>query len=292
MSSSKRTAQIGDIVLLQQGIGVIRYRGEVDFDEGEEYFGVELKGPQITGGHNGTYNGKKYFVTRGGDGRGIFIRKPQILRIISSEEILEKLAEIYDILKGRRGHSHFIDRQSYNDLEEQHNDLQLKYKDKEQELTDLQLDLSLYKEQISMMKGTLGDKIEETAKMTERNNYMSSKIQRAEDQLGSRLSQTNLGHVAKLLQSEQEPSSSNNNNNNEPQPSQLSTYQPPDLSNKDKPKSRHTKQRSSTTIELDQLQDNFSEIARSVQAYGQKDSMYRILLCVLFLRKIASECDI
>lgn len=284
MSSSKRNAQIGDIVLLQQGIGVIRYRGEVDFDEGEEYFGVELKGPSISGGHNGTYNGKKYFVTRGGDGRGIFIRKPQILRIISSEEILEKLAEIYDILKGRRGHSHFIDRQSYENLEEQHNDLKSKYHDKEQELTDLQLDLSLLKEQISMMKGTLGDKIEETAKMTEHNNYMTQKIQRAEDQLGSRLSQTNLNHVAQLLQSEQEtepqqqPSSFSNggtNGTNEPQPSQLSTYKPPDLNGNDnKPRPRHNKQKSSTTIELDQLQDNFSEIARSVQAYGQKDSMY------------------
>eukprot|EP00486_Rosalina_sp_Unknown_P014825 CAMPEP_0201592664 /NCGR_PEP_ID=MMETSP0190_2-20130828/190496_1 /ASSEMBLY_ACC=CAM_ASM_000263 /TAXON_ID=37353 /ORGANISM="Rosalina sp." /LENGTH=446 /DNA_ID=CAMNT_0048051535 /DNA_START=629 /DNA_END=1969 /DNA_ORIENTATION=+ len=127
-----------------------------------------------------------------------------------------------------------------------------------------------------MMKGTLGDKIEETAKMTETNTYMTEKIRKAEDQLGSRLSQTNLGQYAKILQSEQQEQ------NNEP--SHLE-YQIPDYSklsngngNTDgigdiphKTKRGHTKQRSSTTIELDQLQDNFSDIARSVQAYGQKD---------------------
>ena len=88
MSSSKRKAKKGDIILLQQGIGVVRYYGEVDFDEERLYYGVELKGPRITGGHNGTYNGKKYFTVTGGDGRGIFIQQSNILRIISSEEIL------------------------------------------------------------------------------------------------------------------------------------------------------------------------------------------------------------
>ena len=83
----KTKAQIGDIVLLTQGIGVIRYYGKVDFDvEGGEWFGIELKGPPIAGGHNGTYDDKKYFETRGGDGRGIFVRKPDVLRIITSKK--------------------------------------------------------------------------------------------------------------------------------------------------------------------------------------------------------------
>ena len=49
-----RQPQIGDIVLLNtREIGVIRYYGDVHFDEGTLYFGVELKGPKVSGGHNG-----------------------------------------------------------------------------------------------------------------------------------------------------------------------------------------------------------------------------------------------
>lgn len=269
MSSLKRTPQLGDIVLLQQGIAVVRYYGTVDFDmEGNKYFGVELKGPRIAGGHNGTYNGKKYFETSGGDGRGIFVRKP--IRIISSEEILEKLAEIYDILKGRRSHSHFIDRATYDDLYIQHEQLKEELNEKNNEVDDLNMDLSLLKEQINMMKGTLGDKIDETAKMNE-------KISNAEKKLGSRLSQVNLDSVTKQLQKEKAQTQPQQHKVQIPDYSQT-TKKENNINNNNTTK--HRKQRSSTTIELDQLNDNFSDIARSVQAMGQKDSydnIYHVL---------------
>jgi len=235
-------------VLLKQGIGVVRYYGKVDFDETQNYFGIELKGPPIAGGHNG--NG--YFKTRGGDGRGIFVLQP--IRVISSEEILEKLAEIYDILKGRRGHSHFIDRATYDELLLQHEQLKEELSDKTSLLDDLNMELALCKEQIAMMKGTLGDKIEETAKMNE-------KITEAEKKVGSRLSQITLDSVVNQLQREKQQTG----NDGGAQP----PLQIPDYSQTTS--SKHRKQRSSTTLELDQLNDDFGDIARSVEAFGQKD---------------------
>ena len=79
------------------------------------------------------------------------------------------------------------------------------------------MDLALLKEQISMMKGTLGDKIEETAKMTE-------KISNVEAELGSRLSQVNFDAVKKALQTDIDQQDDNNNTN---EPSHLE-YQNPD----------------------------------------------------------------
>jgi len=162
---------------------------------------------------------------------------------------LEKLAEIYDILKGRRGHSHFIDRGTYDDLLSQHQRLEEKWEEKCNEIEELNIDLSLLKEQINMMKGTLGDKLEETA-------TMNDKIQRAEKKLGSRLSQVDLSSVKQQLEKEQ---------NKEIQ----QKYKVPDYSKSTNTK--HRKQRSSTTLELDQLNDDFSDIAKNVQAYGAKD---------------------
>eukprot|EP00485_Elphidium_margaritaceum_P007503 CAMPEP_0202690570 /NCGR_PEP_ID=MMETSP1385-20130828/5514_1 /ASSEMBLY_ACC=CAM_ASM_000861 /TAXON_ID=933848 /ORGANISM="Elphidium margaritaceum" /LENGTH=593 /DNA_ID=CAMNT_0049345845 /DNA_START=44 /DNA_END=1825 /DNA_ORIENTATION=- len=269
-SDATRQPHVGDIVLLKQGIGVVRYYGEVDFDESNLYYGIELKGPRIAGGHNGTYAGKRYFTTTGGDGRGIFVRTP--IRVITSEEILEKLAEIYDILKGRRGHSHFIDRATYDELYSRHEELKTELNDKNAQLNDLSMDLSLLKEQVSIMKGALGDKIDETAQMTE-------KISTAERKLGSRLSQLDMSGMAqKLLQEEADAPLSipdyslqngngahhNNNNNNNTQQQQQQQQQ-------QQPRTGHRKQRSSTTIELDQLNDDFGDIARNVQAFGNKN---------------------
>eukprot|EP01083_Nonionella_stella_P022670 62696_1 len=248
---SSQTPRLGDIVLLQQGIGVIRYYGNVDWDEETSYFGVELKGPSISGGHNGTYNGKKYFTVSGGDGRGIFVKTSNILRVISSEEILEKLAEVYDILKGRKGHSHFIDRARYDDLYTEHEKLQDAYQDKLTEVEDLNTDLAILKEQISMMKGTLHDKIDETAKIHD-------KVAKAERKLGTRISQFDLESVKKQLEKD-----ANDIENNQ-------SMNIPDYSKTTKKKG-HTKQRSTTEIELDQLHDDFSDIAKTVQAYGQKN---------------------
>merc|ERR1712228_791311 len=120
--------------------------------------------------------------------------------------------------------------------------------DKLNEIQDLNMDLSILKEKINMMKGTLGDKIEETANL-------SGKIHRAEKKFGARLSQVDLSSVQKQLKAESEQSNGMNI---------------PDYGQSNNKKTKHRKQRSSTTIALDQLNDDFSDIARNVSSYGSK----------------------
>eukprot|EP01084_Bolivina_argentea_P028300 52620_1 len=214
----QKEPRIGDIVILKQGIGVVRYYGSVDFDSDNKYYGIEMKGPQVPGGHNGK---NKFECKR--NGRGIFVRS--FMRIISSEEILEKLAEIYDILKGRRGHSHFIDRASYDELIVEHEAVKEELDSKKEEIEDLERDLSLLKEQISIMRGTVADKIDETSKLTD-------KINKAETKIGSRLSQINLDHVKQKLIQETSPND---------------THQIPQYDANHNKGGGHRKQRSSTT---------------------------------------------
>ena len=51
----------------------------------------------MPGGHDGKFGNRKYFDCPYGN--GIFAR--EITQIIPSESILQKLAELYDILKGK-----------------------------------------------------------------------------------------------------------------------------------------------------------------------------------------------
>merc|ERR1719474_1691324 len=108
------------------------------------------------------YDGHRYFETAK-EGRGIFVRRP--LRVIAAEEILEKLAEIYDLLKGRRGHSHFIDRATFEDLQFKHEQLRAEYEEKEEECSNMECELGLLQQQIELMKGTLQSKIQETGSL-------------------------------------------------------------------------------------------------------------------------------
>merc|ERR1712129_94344 len=130
--------------------------------------------------------------------------------------------------------------------------------DKQDKITDLNLELSVAKETIAAMKGTLGDKIDETAKL-------NGKIHRVEKKFGSRLSQIDLSAVQKQLIDEENRVETNGVDDE--------TMQIPDYRQTTTKKQKHRKQRSSTTLALDQLNDDFSAIAKNVSAYGSKQPM-------------------
>jgi hypothetical protein len=169
MTSNEQKPKVGDIVLVKQGIGVVRFVGRVEeFDDDEESeledIGIEIKGNAVIGGSDGTWNNKKYFTCR--PNRGIFVKK--IIRIVSSEELLHKVGELYDILKGRN--SHFIDRNSYDQLLNENNNL----KQQNESLQEL----------INMLKIDFHSKIYENANL-------QNKIFNAEQKIGTRLSLIN-----------------------------------------------------------------------------------------------------
>ena len=76
--------RVGDIVMVKQGIGVVRYVGEVEFDKDNIYYGIEVKGPPVIGGHNGSYGQTQYFQTSNPQ-RGIFCKN--VIRYINSKFI-------------------------------------------------------------------------------------------------------------------------------------------------------------------------------------------------------------
>eukprot|EP00484_Ammonia_sp_Unknown_P028142 CAMPEP_0197048986 /NCGR_PEP_ID=MMETSP1384-20130603/24239_1 /TAXON_ID=29189 /ORGANISM="Ammonia sp." /LENGTH=576 /DNA_ID=CAMNT_0042481205 /DNA_START=12 /DNA_END=1742 /DNA_ORIENTATION=+ len=111
----------GDVVLVEQGLGVVRFVGDVDFDEGK-HIGIELKGNAVDYGTDGSFNGVKYFDAT--PKRGIFIQLSHIIRTITSEEILEKLAILYDIVTGRTSNSNFVECSKYNEILRENQNLQ------------------------------------------------------------------------------------------------------------------------------------------------------------------------
>ncbi|ETO25579.1 CAP-Gly domain-containing linker protein [Reticulomyxa filosa] len=97
-SARKNDVRLGDVVLIPgHRLGIVRYIGPVHFgEEGETYFGVELKGhTEEDHGCNGTVDGNRYFQCKH-EKSGVFVKK--ISRIITPEEILKKLAELNEKL--------------------------------------------------------------------------------------------------------------------------------------------------------------------------------------------------
>jgi len=78
---------VGDIVLINRGVGVVRYVGRLHFKSRSDYWvGVELKGNR--GKNSGAIKGKRYFTCK--EGQGIFVS--EVMKRISPEELLEQLA--------------------------------------------------------------------------------------------------------------------------------------------------------------------------------------------------------
>jgi len=94
MTEQNQTPRIGDVVLVDDRVGVVRYVGPLHLDK-SIHFGIEIKGQPLEDGHDGTLDNARYFqVTQG---HGIFTK--EIDRVIRPEELLEKLASLYEIIK-------------------------------------------------------------------------------------------------------------------------------------------------------------------------------------------------
>eukprot|EP01084_Bolivina_argentea_P099644 179096_1 len=115
----------GGVVLVEQGLGVVRFVGDVDFDNKGTHIGIEIKGSTINCGHDGSLNGTKYFdIETQNQNNGLFIEMHDIIRTVTSEEMLAKLAALYDIVTGKVSNPHFVECTKYNDMRQQNQNLQ------------------------------------------------------------------------------------------------------------------------------------------------------------------------
>lgn len=95
MSDDDSAPGLGDIILFRNRMAVVRYTGPLDFTK-EKLVGIEIKGtPTVEDGHNGIMNGKQYFHCEA-QNHGLFVKYNDITRNIPPEEILDKLAFVYD----------------------------------------------------------------------------------------------------------------------------------------------------------------------------------------------------
>merc|ERR1712060_449874 len=102
----KQYCRVGDVLICDQGLGIVRYVGPVENDEEIwptnsglgcyiDRIGIELKDSSKAkpkGIHNGTWM-KKYYYTCP-EKTGLFIREEDIRRLVSAEEILHRCAQM------------------------------------------------------------------------------------------------------------------------------------------------------------------------------------------------------
>ena len=182
---SLKKVKRGDIVIIKEGIGIVRYVGELDGYGSDVYIGIELKGSNISikNGNNGEYNDIQYFKCKQRN-RGIFVRSDNILRILNNEELVDKLSFIYDIVNGTKRNifqTEFIHRSYYRKLLDQYNII----KGQRKEFDNLVLEYAILKEQIQLFKQKINIKDNE-------NMQLHNKIAKAEKKIGRSLSQIDL----------------------------------------------------------------------------------------------------
>ena len=96
MAQQDSTLNVGDVVLVSgHRLAVVRFIGYTDFAQGS-WIGVELKGHRDEKyGCDGSHGNRTYFKTKH-QKAGLFVRN--VVRRISPEELLEKVAELNDKL--------------------------------------------------------------------------------------------------------------------------------------------------------------------------------------------------
>ncbi|ETO26395.1 restin-like protein [Reticulomyxa filosa] len=132
MTESTTLPRVGDAVLLENArVGIVRYVGPLHTDSSVN-FGIEVKGDALRGGHDGTVDNRKYFQSEAG--HGMLTR--EIERVIPAEELLEKVAYLYAIIKSDGGTTknesreamigqQFVDKTRYAKLLEEYRSLQV-----------------------------------------------------------------------------------------------------------------------------------------------------------------------
>lgn len=83
------TLKKGDVVLLCNSTGTVRYIGPVHWDLYRKYVGIELS-KSVSNGHDGFYQNYRYFTCK--DGRGILVPLSNVDRIVTPEELWRKVS--------------------------------------------------------------------------------------------------------------------------------------------------------------------------------------------------------
>jgi len=90
--------KLGDVVLLEDGIGIIRFLGQVpELSITGLRYGVELKGVTLPNGTDGSIGQQRYFKCP--HGAGTFVESESLVRIISPEELLQTVGILNQCLK-------------------------------------------------------------------------------------------------------------------------------------------------------------------------------------------------
>merc|ERR1719510_18016 len=93
--TSASNAKVGDVVLTENGIGIVRFQGEVpETDKEGVWLGVQLRGLTVDHGTDGTCGEERYFTCP--QGTGVFVQN--VKRVISPEELLNTIAILNDRL--------------------------------------------------------------------------------------------------------------------------------------------------------------------------------------------------
>ncbi|ETO22796.1 hypothetical protein RFI_14397 [Reticulomyxa filosa] len=148
MAEGKQIPSVGDVVLVNDRVGIVRYVGPLAEDKGT-YFGLEMKGEALKDGHDGTLDNKKYFNAKIGleylqnkfkEKFDQSNKKKKKKRVIPPEELLEKVASLYDIIKNNKGTGmkregtkedikdrYFVDKKRHEELSRKYESVQLAY---------------------------------------------------------------------------------------------------------------------------------------------------------------------
>eukprot|EP00494_Astrolonche_serrata_P023612 UN23870 len=81
---------LGDVVVVPEGVGIIRYKGSIPTMGVETWLGVEIK--EGKGNNDGTLNGTRYFECQ--KGRGVFLQLEKVKQRVSAEKLLGKMIEL------------------------------------------------------------------------------------------------------------------------------------------------------------------------------------------------------
>jgi len=98
--------QLDDAVLLNTGIGIVRYVGKIAGAKGQ-WLGLELTDGCV-GNSDGMMKGKRYFKCE--QNRGMFILAKEIQRKLSPEELIQKIIHLSEALSRCRSQRHNTNR--------------------------------------------------------------------------------------------------------------------------------------------------------------------------------------
>jgi len=106
MASASEFLRLGDVLICNQGLGIIRYIGVLleAANPNEEVIGIELKDSSKArpkGKNDGSFMGRRYFEAK--QSQGLFITLEDINKFLTPEDLLKTLAELNTLRLEKRG---------------------------------------------------------------------------------------------------------------------------------------------------------------------------------------------